>query len=225
MYFYFFKLKWRVFICQGLTCLYAKDKVLFRLPLLTVPFIFTKKINMIYQKLHKTFSFIALLGLVCCLGCKREVAAASAKAIVLTKALDMSSVSLEDYCNSPAAQHAISLDTALKLIKNYQNAIKIPGKLCQLYERAAHIVKAETFPATIIKAILNQANVCALRIYNGLGDDNMQHLVIVGVNSNGYDVISANQAAMNVSAAGPTAGLICEMGTPCPYICNGVFQW
>jgi hypothetical protein len=180
---------------------------------------------MIYQNLQKVFCFFVLVGLACCLGCKREVAAVSAEGTVLSKAVDVPGVNIDDYCNSPAAQHSISLDTALQLIRNYQNAIRIPGKLCQLYDRAAHIVKAETFPATIIKAILNQPNVCALRIYNGLGTDNMQHLVIVGVNSNGYDVISANQAAMNVSAAGPTAGLICEMGTPCPYVCNGVYQW
>jgi hypothetical protein len=182
-----------------------------------------------YQRLKKSICFVLLLGLACCISCKRDVAALPAEGTVLTKAIDMSRVSLEDYCNSPAAQHSISLDTALQLIKNYQNAIKIPGKLCQLYRQAAHIVKAETFPATIIQAILNQPNVCALRIYNGLGSDNMQHLVIVGVNSNGYDVISAsqepNQAAMNAGAAGATAGLICEMGTPCPYVCNGVFQW
>lgn len=183
---------------------------------------------MIYQNLQKVFCFIVLLGLACCLGCKREATAVPTKATALAKAIGAPRVNVDDYCNSPAAQHSISLDTALRFIRNYQNAIRIPGKLCQLYERAAHIVKAETFPATIIKAILNQPNVCALRIYNGLGDDNMQHLVIVGVNSNGYDVISAskvpNQAAMNAGAVGATAGLICEMGTPCPYVCNGVFE-
>jgi hypothetical protein len=197
--------------------------VVFRLLQLTGGSIFTKNINMIYQNLQKVFCFFALVGLACCLGCKREATATPASNAALPGPEIMAVTLDSNACTSgPASDHHITQATALQMINKYQNAITIPGKLCQLYSQGGY-VQSETFSAAAIRELLSQNDVCAVRIYNGVGTDNRQHLILAGVNSNGFDILGAYQQGARAINIGNTAQRLYEAGIPCPKICNGSY--
>lgn len=178
---------------------------------------------MIYQNLHKVFYFFALVGLACFLGCKREVASTHPSNAALAGRESIAVAVDSNTCNSgPASDHHISKATALQLINKYQNAITIPGKLCQLYSQGGY-VQSETFSAAAIRELLSQSDVCAVRIYNGVGTDNRQRLILAGVNSNGFDVLGAYQQGLRAINIGAIPEQLYETGIPCPKVCNGSY--
>jgi hypothetical protein len=177
---------------------------------------------MLYQSLQQTVRFIVLIGLACCMGCKREAAATAQPTDASPEQLTVLYPPDSNACNSPASNHSISYASALRMITNYQDAAKIPGRICQLYQQGGYVL-SETFPVAAIQELLNQDNVCAIRIYNGLDTDNRQHLILVGVNSNGYDTLAVGQPGMRGHNTGNTSGRMCEMGLPCPKMCRGSF--
>lgn len=128
-------------------------------------------------------------------------------------------------CGDPMDEHIISLTYARQLVNNYRLASQIPDKVCQLYDQGGWVL-AETFPASAIQAILSQANICGFRIYNGIDVDNRQHLVLVGVDQNGFDALSSNvgNGRGTTESTDDDQGLIIEMGAPCPRACRGVYQ-
>lgn len=87
----------------------------------------------------------------------------------------------------------ITLSTAIKLTQNFQ-ATATPST-----------VFGEYFGKTIFMSILNQSGCVGIRIYYGKKDDGTPVLVLVGVDANGHDL---------------TAGLLGEIGTPCPPYCD-----
>lgn len=176
---------------------------------------------MTYQRLQQTVFAIVIACTLGYFGCKRETDSIPKTTRTLAEPESMADAS-ELGCNSPSSSHNISYATAKQLINNYQDAVKVPGKLCQLYGQGGYVL-CETFPASAIRDLLNQNNVCALRIYNGLGADNRQHLVLVGVNSNNYDTLAASQPGVGPAVAGFTAGGFKEIGGACPLICFGCY--
>jgi hypothetical protein len=90
--------------------------------------------------------------------------------------------------------HDISLDDASELTKNYRD-----------FQTSTNYVKGEFFGKTALLALLNQEGSVGARIYYGLGADGVPRLVIVGVNSDGDDMVDGN---------------IMEHGTICPPICS-----
>src|SRR5437899_2780292 len=67
------------------------------------------------------------------------------------------------------------------------------------------IPQAEKFDAAQFKAILEQPDCVAVRIYHGMADDHKIHTIIVGVDSQDNDLL--------------TTDTIIENGTMCPPTC------
>lgn len=128
--------------------------------------------------------------------------------------------------NSDLQQHYISLSYAYQLVRNYQQASRNRGEICNIFDNGAWVL-SESFPAEVIQNILNQPGCCKFRVYNGLDTDNRQHFVIVGVNESGSDILFCNSSP-TTSSSSPCAninnlGLIVEMGNPCPQSCSGSY--
>lgn len=133
-------------------------------------------------------------------------------------------------CGVSSTNHFISLQYARQLVNNYQIASRTPGRVCQLFDQGGWVL-SETFPAAVIQAILSQPGCCRFRIYNGIDTDKRLHLVIVGVNSMGRDVLRSTltgPAASNTNEPLPDnpddLNLIVEMGVPCPQACDGNYN-
>jgi hypothetical protein len=176
---------------------------------------------------------LALLG---CLSvgtaCQRESLAEQSTAnpaIAQRQLAEAMATTISTTCGGPATPHLISLAYAYQLVNNYRIASRIPGRICQLYNQGGWVL-AETFPASAIQAILAQANTCSFRIYNGLDTDNRQHLVLVGADSLGRDVLFNNRPGgtrtdeeTGLANNTPLLPIIVEMGLPCPQACTGVY--
>jgi hypothetical protein len=126
-------------------------------------------------------------------------------------------------------QHFITMDYAFELVNNYQAASK-KGEISSKFDKGGWIL-AESFPAEVIQKVINQPGCCKFRIYNGLDKDNRQHMIIVGVNEFGADILSYNgrkrlgQSLMRSDSAVNLDNLevVVEMGSPCPMSCPGVY--
>ena len=90
--------------------------------------------------------------------------------------------------------HDISLADASELTKNYRDS-----------QTSTNYVKGEFFGKTALLALLNQEGSVGARIYYGLGADGVPRLVIVGVNSDGDDMVDGN---------------LMEHGFSCPTQCS-----
>jgi hypothetical protein len=122
-------------------------------------------------------------------------------------------------------ENVISLSYAYQLVRNYQEVSKSKGGLCNTFDNGTWVL-SETFPAEAVQSILNQRGCCKFRIYNGLDTDNRLHLVMVGVNSLGSDILFCNSTTGSTSDACANIGdlgLIVEMGNPCPQSCSGSY--
>jgi hypothetical protein len=140
----------------------------------------------------------------------------------------LTAADLPPTCGVSSVNHFISLQYAYQLVNNYRLASRIPGRVCQLYDQGGWVL-AETFPANVVQLILSQPGTCSFRVYNGLDTDKRQHLVMVGVDQYGRDVLSRNQLTNGtlpdngIMPDDPETDLIVEMGAPCPQACEGVY--
>jgi len=91
-----------------------------------------------------------------------------------------------------AEDHTISLEDASKLALNYQS--ENPDG-----------VKSHFFGRQAVEAILAQESVVGLRIYYGLDNEGVQHLVVVGTDADQNDL---------------TRGLLAERAAMCPPLCG-----
>ncbi len=126
-------------------------------------------------------------------------------------------------CSGDDGEHFITMDYAYALIRNYQKAVH-EGKICDNFNTGGWTY-AETFAAEVIQQILSQPGCCRFRIYNGLdANDNRLHLVLVGVNQYGSDILYCNDDSLHPDPGqcGGTGdlNLIGEKGLPCPEGCN-----
>jgi hypothetical protein len=123
-------------------------------------------------------------------------------------------------CSGSTTDHVISLDKAKAMIDKYQVAVK-NRLVANLYDKGAW-VKSLTIPAEYVRMLLAQPNCCSFRIYNGIGDDNMQHIILVGVDKLDRDILytSFNSFA-NTNASPLPPGMILDELKPCPDICIG----
>lgn len=90
--------------------------------------------------------------------------------------------------------HQISLEEAIKLVKNFKNKV------------GEEVVKAHFIGKEAILKVLDQENCVGVRIYYAENDEGKPELVVVGVNENGKDLVE---------------GLILERTWPCPPYCDG----
>ncbi len=89
----------------------------------------------------------------------------------------------------------ISYNDAAQLTQNYRDA-QTPG---------SNYVKGEYFSKASLESVLDQSECVGIRIYYGLDENNVQRLVIVGVDANENDLVT---------------GVILEHGIMCPPICG-----
>jgi hypothetical protein len=89
----------------------------------------------------------------------------------------------------------ISYNDAALLTQNYRDA-QAPG---------SNYVKGEYFSKASLELVLDQSGCVGIRIYYGLDENNVQRLVIVGVDANENDMVT---------------GQILEHGTLCPPHCG-----
>jgi hypothetical protein len=123
-------------------------------------------------------------------------------------------------CSGSITNHVISLASAKAMIDKYQVAVKNRA-VAGIYDRGGW-VRSETFPAEYVRMVLAQPNCCSFRIYNGIGDDNMQHTILVGVDKQGRDILfSSYNALANTNADPPPPGMILNAAVPCPNFCFG----
>lgn len=124
--------------------------------------------------------------------------------------------------NEDVERHFISLQYAYQLIRKFQETSKTPGALCDIMGENGWVY-FESFPAEAISRILAQKGCCKFRVYNGLGEDNRLHFVMIGVNEYGFDYLKCNEnresndSCKNIN----DLPLIVEMGAPCPEACSG----
>jgi hypothetical protein len=127
-------------------------------------------------------------------------------------------------CSGTGLNHFISLGEAKKMIDRYQIAVR-NRTAAAIYNEGVW-VNAETYSGDAIQKILSQPGCCKFRIYNGIGDDKMQHLIIVGTNPAGEDILYRSSLA--IGTASTNAGddpppLIVNTGMPCPVVCGGTY--
>ncbi len=67
---------------------------------------------------------------------------------------------------------------------------------------------SETFDKSEIEELLNQKTCVSLRVYYGMSEDLYVHAILVGVDSNGNDILATNPP------------IIIEEGVRCPPLCK-----
>jgi hypothetical protein len=126
-------------------------------------------------------------------------------------------------CSGSTTDHVISLASAKAMIDKYQVAVK-NRTVASLYDKGQWVT-SETFPAEYVRMLLAQPNCCSFRVYNGIGSDNMQHIILVGVDKLGRDIIySSYNILANTNGDVLPPGMILNAGIPCPAACPGNYQ-
>ena len=97
--------------------------------------------------------------------------------------------------DSTNLKHSFNIDltSACALTANYRKSAP------------AGAINAELFSKEAVQEILDQRACVGLRIYYGLDDNGVQHLVLVGTDTEGEDLYN---------------GQLREMGIPCPPDCS-----
>jgi hypothetical protein len=88
--------------------------------------------------------------------------------------------------------HEISLQAAVDLTSRFRDLR--PSVLNPLYVGKDIVPNSETFDRAAIEALLGQADCQQVRIYYGMSPDLKIHAVLVGVDSNGRDILPDNSA-------------------------------
>jgi hypothetical protein len=101
----------------------------------------------------------------------------------------------------------ISLQDAVTMTSSYrQNKEAI---LSNSYKNQNILAVCETFDKNYIDSVLGQTDCQKLRVYYGMDTDSKVHAIIVGVDSNGNDILPK----------GSTDAYIVEQGERCPADC------
>lgn len=119
----------------------------------------------------------------------------------------------------PKRDHKITLKHAIELVKRYQRASPASEK-------------SGFFFADPVRKLLAQAGVVGLRYYHGLDEKGGYHIVLVGVDKNGKDIVrqvvggappakgsGAKVAKALMATSGEGDGEILEQHYPCPPFC------
>lgn len=108
--------------------------------------------------------------------------------------------------------HFISLQEALNMTTLYR--AERENILDSTYRNQNILPIAESFSRGAFDSVLAQSGCAGLRIYYGMGEDLKVHALIVGMDSNGHDLLPA------ANALNEEEELIIERGNRCPDICD-----
>lgn len=100
--------------------------------------------------------------------------------------------------------HFIKLDQAKKMTALYRKEKE--NILNSEYKGRDILSFSETFDAESFRTLLNNTNCKKLRIYFGMSDDLKVHVITVGINDKGEEMLEGDQS-------------ILEEGASCPPIC------
>jgi hypothetical protein len=78
--------------------------------------------------------------------------------------------------------------------------------------------RAHFFGFEIVNQILNQSGCIGIRMCYALNNSGVQQILLVGVSSNGENILPTTQVAGKVSGDG---GIIGDASFPCPTYCSG----
>lgn len=180
---------------------------------------------MLQMKIFRLFFSVLVLVSFFAISCKRDEVYYQQDA-ALKNASSVSRLQGAAIC-IPAKldQHFITQGYAYEMIRNYQTAVR-RGGLCEGFGESGWVF-SETFPAAAIQMLLDQRGCCNFRIYNGLDKDNRLHMIMVGVNDKGADILYCNGGGNHLGSDScynaTELNLIVEMGAPCPEACSGSF--
>ena len=107
-------------------------------------------------------------------------------------------------------KNTISLDTAKKWTKKWRQKESKYNKY--------HECKAFNIPKIDLQEVLAEKGVASIRAYLGVDDNNVEKLMIVGVDENGKDMISTTKDSSLKSVQDD--GGIYDFVKPCPVICD-----
>jgi hypothetical protein len=121
---------------------------------------------------------------------------------------------------STSLKHAVTLEHARKLTSALRAR---KDDLVKDEYKGKHIIPVcETFEREAIDKLLAYAGCTGIRLYYGLGDDDRLHAIIVGVDSEGKDLLptaTKNPQDGVMQPASDTEPVIVEDGLPCPPSC------
>jgi len=80
------------------------------------------------------------------------------------------------------------------------------------------LLRAHFFGFEIVNQILNQSGCIGIRMCYALNNSGVQQILLVGVNSNGENILPSTQVAGKISG---NEGIIADMSFPCPTYCSG----
>ncbi|MCZ8021876.1 MAG: hypothetical protein O9302_14770 [Cyclobacteriaceae bacterium] len=75
------------------------------------------------------------------------------------------------------------------------------------------VLYSETFDKDLIQELLNEPGCAGIRIYNSIDDEGKLQLILVGVDSNGKNILPSNEESTS------EAEILLEFGKRCPPYC------
>lgn len=116
------------------------------------------------------------------------------------------------------SRHSISLDQAKKMTAKYREEKK--KVLKEDYGKSDILPISETFDRAAFDQLLAQPGCVSIRAYYGMDEENLVHLIVVGVNEKGEDMLpTESAAARSGSSTETTSYLLVENATRCPPTC------
>jgi hypothetical protein len=113
--------------------------------------------------------------------------------------------------------HRISKAEAIAMTSRYRgNKEKL---LPQALTKNNCLPICETYDRAAFDALLAQKDCASVRIYYGLNEQDQVHLVIVGVDANGKDILSNDEEGTESKSALSIEGVILDGGARCPEEC------
>ena len=112
--------------------------------------------------------------------------------------------------------HFINLQMASAMATMYRANRELV--LAAPYQNQNVLPICETFDRDAIDQLLDQTDCQALRIYYGMNEDFTVHAIVVGVDSNGADILPSG-GSVTLSASETEEDLIAENGARCPDVC------
>lgn len=114
----------------------------------------------------------------------------------------------------PPSNHRVSLKQASRLTRNYRESIPAADKTGFFHKQA-------------IVDLLKQPGVVGMRYYHGLDDKGVYHIVLVGVDREGRDIVEAKggriakaaDAGAKTAMAVTSSAVILDNHYPCPPWC------
>lgn len=108
--------------------------------------------------------------------------------------------------------HIISLQEAIAMTDRYrQNRETI---IDSQYQNQNILASSESFDRAPFDSLLEQDGCTGLRIYYGMDENLKVHAIIVGVNENDEDMVSASASLLN-----DPEDILIDKGVRCPEIC------